>query len=273
MSLVTTRRGGGAAIITYANPPLGTMTAAGSLEMFAATEAAIDDPSVRCLIFTGGLPDIFIRHYDVGELTALGDALSKAPPTPPAPPRAPAAEGGRPVPGFLGLTDLVAACGKPVIAAINGLCMGGGFELTLACDLRVAARNVASIGLPETRVGIFPGGGGTQRLPRVIGEAKALEMILRGLVVNAEQALTLGLVHEVADDPLARALEIAAEFAARPPEGLAHAKRLTRAALDRPLSEGLADERRSFVEVVRLPSAMTAMRSSLSSGPIERQGV
>jgi enoyl-CoA hydratase/carnithine racemase len=237
--------------------------------MFAATEAAIADPAARCIIFTGGLPDIFIRHYDVGELVVLGDALADAASRPPAPP--PPSD-GRPAAGFLGLTDLVAGCGKPVIAAINGLCMGGGFELTLACDLRIAGKTVPSIGLPETRVGIFPGGGGTQRLPRVIGEAKALEMILRGVVVNAEQALELGLVHEIADNPLARALEIAAEFAARPPEGLAHAKRLTRAALDRPLSEGLADERRSFVEVVRLPSALSAMRASLSNGPIERQG-
>jgi enoyl-CoA hydratase len=150
--------------------------------------------------------------------------------------------------------------------------MGGGFELTLACDLRIAAPSVPSIGLPETRIGIFPGGGGTQRLPRVIGEAKALEMILRGLVLNAQEALEWGIIHEIADDPVARALEIAAEFAARPPEGLAHAKRLTRAALDRPLSEGLADERRSFVEVVRLPSAIGAMKASLATGPIEQQG-
>jgi len=267
MGLVTTEHRGGAAVITYANPPLGTMTAAGSVEMFDATRAAIDDPAVRCIIFTGGLTDIFIRHYDVGELIVLGDTLSKAPPRPAPPP-----SDERPAAGFLGLTDLVAACGKPVVAAINGLCMGGGFELTLACDLRIAGRSVPSIGLPETRIGIFPGGGGTQRLPRVIGEAKALEMILRGLVLNAEQALEWGLVHEIADDPLARALEIAAEFAARPPEGLALAKRLTRAALDRPLSEGLADERRSFLEVVRLPSAIGAMRAALASGPIEQQG-
>lgn len=272
MGLVTTDRRGGAVVITYANPPLGTMTAAGSLEMFAATQGAIADPAVRCIIYTGGLPDIFVRHYDVGELTVLGDTLAqaaanKAPPRPTPPP-----PDGQPTPGFLGLTDLVAGCDKPVIAAINGLCMGGGFELTLACDLRIAGSSVTSIGLPETRVGIFPGGGGTQRLPRVIGEAKALEMILRGLVLSAAQALEWGIVHEVVDDPLARALEIAAEFAARPVGGLAHAKRLTRAALDRPLSEGLADERRSFVEVVRTPSAIAAMRASLTGAPIERQG-
>ncbi len=103
--------------------------------------------------------------------------------------------------------------------------MGGGFELSLACDLRIAGRDVAAIGLPETRIGIFPGGGGTQRLPRIIGEAKALEMILRGLTVTGPGAYELGIVHEVVDDPFARALELAAELASRGAEGLAFAKR------------------------------------------------
>jgi enoyl-CoA hydratase/carnithine racemase len=263
MALVETRREGQTAVIVYANPPLGTMTAVGAQEMFEAVSRAVDDESVRCIVLTGGLPDIFVRHYDVGELTVLGERLASAPPAPPPPPQP-----GRPAGGFLGLTDLVASAPKPVIAAINGLCMGGGFELTLACDIRIAGRSVTAIGLPETRVGIFPGGGGTQRLPRVIGEAKALELILRGRVLAAEAALELGLVHELVDDPLARALEIASEFAARPPEGVAYAKRLTRAALDRPLSEGLADERASFGAVVRLPSAVAAMKESLASAPL-----
>jgi enoyl-CoA hydratase len=263
MALVETRHEQQTAVIAYANPPLGTMTAAGTQEMFAAVAAAVDDTGVRCIILTGGMPDVFVRHYDVGELTVLGERLAGASPA-----QQPQPQAGRPAGGFLGLTDLVASAPKPVIAAINGLCMGGGFELTLACDIRIAGRNVTAIGLPETRVGIFPGGGGTQRLPRVIGEARALELILRGRVLAAEAALELGLVHELADDPVARALEVAAEFAARPPEGLAYAKRLTRAALDRPLSEGLADERASFVEVVRLPSAVAAMKASLASAPL-----
>ena len=262
MGLVISERRGPAAVITYANPPLGTMTAAGAEEMFQAVQAAAQDAEVRCIVLTGGVPGIFVRHYDVGELTVLGERLAQAP----AAPQPPAQQ--RPAGGFLGLTDLVAAAPKPVIAAINGLCMGGGFELSLACDIRIAGRDVTAIGLPETRVGIFPGGGGTQRLPRVIGEARALEMILRGRVVTGPAAHEIGLVHEVADDPLARALEIAEEFAARPAEGLAYAKRLTRAALDRPLSEGLADERRSFSEVVRLPSAIEAMKVSLAGAPL-----
>ena len=262
MTLVTETRHGGVALITYANPPLGTMTAAGSAETLAAMRRAADDPAVRAIVITGGLPGIFIRHYDVGELSSSSDALAGQP----APPASPAGgEGG----AFGQLIDLIAAAPKPVIAAINGLCMGGGFELSLACDIRIAGEDVTAIGLPETRVGIFPGGGGTQRLPRVIGEARALEMILRGRTVTGAEAAEIGMVHEAVDDALARALEIAAEFEARGAEGVAFAKRLTRAALDRPLSEGLADERASFLAVMRTASAREALRAARQ--PVEIQ--
>jgi enoyl-CoA hydratase/carnithine racemase len=200
------------------------------------------------------MPDIFVRHYDVGELSEASDAAAGQ-----APPPNPAERRSSP---FAEFVDLIAAMDKPVIAAINGLCMGGGFELSLACDIRIAGRDVPSIGLPEVRVGIFPGGGGTQRLPRMIGEAKALEFILRGTVVAADEALELGLIHHLSDDPLALALTLAAEFENRPPEGVAYAKRLTRAALDRPLAEGLADERRAFGEVLRTEGARQALRAA-----------
>lgn len=264
MALVSVERKGATALITYANPPMGTMTAQGSAEMLAATQAAVADAEVRVIVITGGLAGIFVRHYDVGELSHLSEVVAgAAAPAPPSP------NPPRPGGDFGALVDLFAASPKPVIAAINGLCMGGGFEMTLACDLRIAGRDVTSIGLPETRVGIFPGGGGTQRLPRVIGEARALEMILMGRVVDGPTAGEIGLVHEVVDDPVARALEIAAELSTRAPEGLAYAKRLTRAALDRPLSEGLADERRSFGEILRVPSARAALAGARP--PVEIQ--
>ena len=160
MDLVTVERRGGAAIMTYANPPFGTMTAAGAQEMLEAFRPLATDRAVRAVVVTGGLPDIFIRHYDVGELSAASDASQDRPLPPPAEP------GARPQRGFLALVDEIFEAPKPVVAAINGLCMGGGFELSLACDLRIASPRVAAIGLPETRIGIFPGGGGTQRLPR-----------------------------------------------------------------------------------------------------------
>lgn len=267
MSLVTTERRGGVALVTYANPPVGTMTAAGSNEMLEAIAALAEDAAVRVIVITGGLPGIFIRHYDVGELSAASDAIANAPSTPPAP--TPTAQPPRAGGGFGALVDTIYAAPKPVIAAINGLCMGGGFELSLACDLRIAGQDVPSIGLPETRVGIFPGGGGTERLPRVIGEAKAVEFILLGKVVDGPAAAAMGLVHECVDDPLARALEIAAELETRGAEGLAAAKRLTRAALDRPLAEALADSRRTFGQVMRSASAREGLRSARPPARIE----
>jgi enoyl-CoA hydratase len=191
------------------------------------------------------------------------DALQVTAPPAPSPP-AP-----RP-PGFHALTDMIAAIDKPVIAAINGFCMGGGFELSLACDLRIIADTVTAIGLPETRLGIFPGGGGTQRLPRIVGEAKALEMILRGLAVAAPRAYEMGIVHEIVVDPLARALEIGAELSKRGAEGLAFAKRLTRTALDRPLADGLADERKSFGAVMRTASAREGLRAGRAPAEIQK---
>jgi len=258
MALVSVQRRGATAVMTYANPPFGTMTAAGSQEMLDQIRPLVADEAVRAIVITGGLPGIFIRHYDVDELSVMGDRLAEAPPPPP-PAGAPAP---KPDSGYLALVDAIYDAPKPVVAAINGLCMGGGFELTLACDLRIASPKVEAIGLPETRIGIFPGGGGTQRLPRVVGEAKALEIILRGLTFTGEEAHRIGMVHELADDPLARALEIAEAWAGYGAEGIAYAKRLTRAALDRPLDVGLADERASFLAVMQTASA----RQGLASG-------
>ncbi len=263
MGLVKVERRGGIAVMTYANPPFGTITAPGAQEMLEAFRPLAADPAVRAVIITGGLPGIFIRHYDVDELGVMGDRLKDT--------ALPPASDAPPAEGYLALTDAIFAAPKPVVAAINGLCMGGGFELTLACDLRIASPDVAAMGLPETRIGIFPGGGGTQRLPRVVGEAKALEIILRGLTFTGEEALAIGLVHELAADPLARALQIAAEWEGRGADGIAYAKRLTRAALDRPIAAGLADERRAFLEVMQTASA----REGLAQGrqPVEIQSV
>ena len=263
MGLVTIEQKGAVRLVTYANPPFGTMTAQGSVEMLAALRDAAEDPAVRAIVITGGVPGIFVRHYDVGELSVMSDGLAGAPPA------SAGGGGGKPGGTFGELVDVIAAAPKPVIAAINGLCMGGGFEITLACDIRIAGADVTAIGLPETRVGIFPGGGGTQRLPRIIGEARALEMILRGRTVTGPEAGEIGMVHEVVADPLGRALEIAAEFEAKGADGVAYAKRLTRAALDRPLAEGLRDERLSFVEVMKTPSAREGLRAGRPPAAIQ----
>ncbi|MGA1342769.1 MAG: enoyl-CoA hydratase/isomerase family protein [Hyphomonas sp.] len=255
MANVQAETHGAARLIRYVNPPRHYMNAEGAGLMRAAVEAAIADPAIRVLVLTG-THDVFVRHYDVAEIVAVGEAVRAGQLKPEDFERG----------GFADMIRAVFDSPKPVIAAINGICMGGGFELALACDLRIAQTEVPLIGLPETRIGIFPGGGGTQRLPRMIGEAKALEFILRGQTVNAESALALGLVNAVAADAVAEALAIAAELSARGAEGLAHAKRLVRGALTWGLTEGSREEQHGFHAVLKAGSAMAAMRDFLATG-------
>lgn len=255
MAAVTTETKDAARIIRYANPPRDYLTAEGCGALLEAVNTAVEDADIRVIIIAGG-GEAFIRHYDVAEIIAAGEGVKAGALGPED------FEKG----AFADLMSAISGAAKPVIAAINGVCMGGGFELSLACDLRIAGRDVELIGLPETRIDIFPGGGGTQRLPRLIGEARALEFILRGQTVDAETAGQMGLVHHVADDAVALAVEIAAELAARGPEALAIAKRLVRGALGAPLEEGLRAEQHGFHEALKSDRAMAGMQRFLDEG-------
>lgn len=130
---------------------------------------------------------------------------------------------------------------KPVIAAVHGYCMGGGMELALACDIRFASPDLV-MSLPETGLGLIPGGGGTQRLPRIVGLAKALDMMLTGARVKVEEALSIGLVTRVAasaETHLEEVSELAAAIASRPPVATRYVRRAARAALELELEQGL----------------------------------
>jgi enoyl-CoA hydratase/carnithine racemase len=131
----------------------------------------------------------------------------------------------------------------PTIAAIEGNALGGGLELALCCDLRIASAR-ARLGLPEVRLAVTPGGGGTQRLPRIVGPARARELILTGRVLEAEEALRIGLVHEVvpAGEARRRADEVAGEIASRAPLAVREAKALIDVAWDLPIDAGIAAE-------------------------------
>ncbi|MBI3068885.1 MAG: enoyl-CoA hydratase/isomerase family protein [Betaproteobacteria bacterium] len=130
----------------------------------------------------------------------------------------------------------------PSVAVINGYAFGGGLELALACTLRIATRN-AKMGLPEIKLGLIPGYGGTQRLPRVVGEARALEMIMTGRTVDAEEALRIGLVSRLVDgDPVAQGVAFAREFSGFSLPVLGFAREAVKRALDTPLNEGLKIE-------------------------------
>src|SRR5437588_251075 len=140
-------------------------------------------------------------------------------------------------------TDLIGRLTKPVIAAVQGFALGGGFELVLACDLVVAAEN-ARFGLPEPKLGLAPGGGGTQRLPRLVGRTRALEILLTGRFLTAEEAYNWGIVNRVVakEDLLSAAAEMASTMAAVAPQALAVIKRVVRDGLDSPLSAALTLE-------------------------------
>jgi len=240
--LVGMDRRDGLAVVTFNNPPRGYLNQAQVTELAAHLDAIEKDDVTRAVIFTGGVPGVFIRHYDVGEIQGATDAVQKS-----GLDAAGLMEAGKRGNPISHLFDQVDQLRKPTIAAINGYCQGGGFELALCCDIRIAEEGDYRIGLPETNIGIFPGAGGTQRLPRVIGEAKALELILRGKTLNPEEAVEAGMVHHLAaGTALELALEIAEDFKSKPARALADAKALVKSATITPLGEGCAKERGKF---------------------------
>lgn len=169
---------------------------------------------------------------------------------------------------FRAALDAVAAMPRVTIAAVNGYALGGGCELALACDFRVAA-DTSRFGQPEILLGIIPGGGGTQRLPRLVGPARAKDLIMSGRQVDAEEALRIGLADRVvpATDVLATALEWAAGFARGP--GVAHAlaKRAVDEGADGPLPAGLDLEHELFCRVFSTRDARAGVQSFVTQGP------
>jgi enoyl-CoA hydratase len=216
---------GAVCILTISNPPRGYLNAAVSAELVEKFAGAVQDEKVRAIVFTGGVPGVFIRHYDVGEILAMGHAVrSIGEASSPPPPRSETP--------IYDLVDRMMACPKPIIAAINGTCMGGGCEFALGCDIRIASRGNYTIGLPEARLGIIPGLGGMQMLARVVGLARAREMVLRGRVVGPEEAHRIGLVDEIADDVVSAAIAIAKDLATLSPVALASIKQMARRVLE-----------------------------------------
>jgi enoyl-CoA hydratase/carnithine racemase len=166
-----------------------------------------------------------------------------------------------------GLYDRIEASPLVAIAAINGLCYGGGLELAMACDLRVAGES-ARMGLPEVRVGIIPGGGGTQRLPAIVGTGRAMEMILSGRLYDAREALAFGLVNWIAaDDSVLEATLGHARSALRnPPHALAAAKRAVYGARPSRDDEGYAREREEFGRCFAAPFFRKEIARQLDEG-------
>ena len=223
-------------------------------EMGDALTEALDgfagDANVRVLVVTGGAPGYFIRHFSVAALIRLAESLRAS---------------GREWPENGFFDKAMALCesmSKPVIAAISGTCLAGGFEFALSCDLRIAEDGDYLIGLPEVNLGLLSGAGGTQRLPRTIGTPAALMHILMGIPLTPREAERKGLVHEtVSGKALDRAMEIAQRLSSHTPESVAYIKRLVRNATETPLAQGLALERNLFLKLCITEPALVRMRS------------
>lgn len=262
LKYLTTRREGPLLITTMTNPPRNLLNAPMVEELHTVIDGIAGDPAVRALVLTGGADGIFITHYDVGELSNISDYVRTQ-----AQPQSEAAPPQRELHGLNRLTLKLAALPQPVIAAVNGTAMGGGCELALSCDFRIMARR-GVIGLPEVRVGILPGAGGTQRMTRLIGAARALELMLLGQAVDADTAARLGLVHRAVDEGalMSETLAFANELASRPPQAVALIKQCVQMALQPlPIEERLAFESARFMELMRSDDASRLMKAYLQS--------
>lgn len=271
------QRNGDVVTCVISNPPTQTLTGRGVVELLALLSEIESDPSTRVLVLTGGGQGVFITHYEVGELADSAEQNiangAGSSPSPSAPEATPAAR----LHAFHQLCLQLEGLRAITVAAINGSAAGGGCELSLACDFRLLADGPHLYGLPETSVGIIPGGGGTQRLARLLGNARALDLTLHAQLLSPAEALQLGLVHRVlpCDSFAAEVAAFAADLAGRAPIAMAAAKRAIHQGSQLPLVEGLAVEQECFDRTLRSRDAAGAMRAYLSGqdvGGYEWQG-
>ncbi|MCY4130412.1 MAG: enoyl-CoA hydratase/isomerase family protein [Gammaproteobacteria bacterium] len=269
-SYVDVTQDGYVATITLSNPPRHTINAAGAEALLVALESLDAQSDVRIVVLTGGSEDIFVRHYEVDELATSAERQIRE--SRPSRLRSPENRERKRPRGLRGAMDLLESMDAITIAAINGTAMGGGLELALACDFRLSRSGDFRLGLPETGVGILPGGGGTQRFARLLGVAKALDLILHGTVFTPETAHELGIASRVLSTDLTSYRNEVAEFAdtlaKRAPRALANAKRAIREGVDLPLQKGLQREAELFGELMRTEDAAKALRAAFEGRPI-----
>ena len=231
-------------------PPMNALSAAVQADLAAAAAQVASDQTVRAVVLYGG-QKLFAAGADIKEMSGTSYAQMT-----------------RDSARLQDTLTAVAKIGKPVIAAVTGYALGGGLELALCADFRVLGES-AKVGQPEILLGLIPGAGGTQRLPRLIGPAKAKDLIFSGRFVAAAEALAIGLADKVVPDdevyPAAR--ELAAAYAGGPAIALAAAKRAIDLGLETDLGTGLELERLSFAGLFATEDADAGMRSFLENGP------
>jgi enoyl-CoA hydratase/carnithine racemase len=238
------------ATIRLERPPMNALNAQVQSEIAAAAAAVSGDSHVRAVVVYGG-DKVFAAGADIKEMTEASYTAI-------------AADSRRLQDSF----TAVARIGKPVVAAITGYALGGGLELALCADFRVAGES-AKLGQPEILLGLIPGAGGTQRLPRLIGPARAKDIVFTGRFVGAAEALSIGLVDKVVPDSQVyeAAVGLVARYAKGPAVALRSAKQAIDEGMDADLDTGLEIERLQFAGLFATEDARTGMRSFVENGP------
>jgi enoyl-CoA hydratase len=240
----------GVALVTIDRPAvLNAIDHATITELVRVLEELDADPDCRAIVITGAGERAFAAGADIAEMAEqTGDSMRAADP--------------------FATWDRIGAIVTPLIAAVRGFALGGGCELALACDLLVAADS-ATFGQPEIRLGIIPGAGGTQRLARAVGKARAMELILTGRRLPAPEAYQMGLVSRLvpAEETVPAALVLGAEIAALSPVAVAAATRAIDLAGELPLADGLAAERAAFYDLFDTDDQEEGMHAFLEKRP------
>ena len=231
---VKTELDGSVAVVTIENPPMNQLSAPLLDELEAEIDRLDEDDGVRAIVLQGAGERAFVAGADIKEFPSLRQAAAEAHETGSAR-------------GIQKLGHRMDAARKPFIAAIHGFCLGGGLELAMCCDIRIVSED-AQLGQPEIKLGLIPGGGGTQRLPRLVGIGRAMLLNLTGDFIDAKTAYDWGLVERVVPREELRdaALAIARTIAARSPVSVGILRELTRTTRDLPLEEGLRREADGF---------------------------
>ena len=251
MDFVRYETDGPVATITVDHPPANALSNQVLAEIESSLNQAEANPDVRAVIFTGAGEKFFIAGADITEfLTIPKEHYAER-----------TAKGQK-------VTLQMETMAKPVIMAVNGYCLGGGCEMAMAGDVRLAADN-AVFGQPEIKLGIIPGFGGTQRLVRLLGKSRAMELLFTGDNIDAATALELGLVSRVvpAAELMIVAQELAKKFAAQAPLAIAAIKRAVHNGLDRPMEEALEAERREFAAIRFTHDAIEGITAFLEKRP------
>jgi enoyl-CoA hydratase/carnithine racemase len=244
----------GVAVVTIDNPPVNLFDLSLYPAMVRVSDELASDDGVRAVVLASASPDFFIAHFDVSLILSLPRDMG--------------------TPGTL--TDFDRMCEnfrtmpKPTIAAIDGRVGGGGSELTLACDMRFASPR-AVFNQPEVALGILPGGGGTVRLPRLIGRNRAMEVVLGSEDIDAATAESWGWVNRVVADPLAHSVALARRIASFPPNAVREAKASV-LRNDTGVEDALLAESGGFNRLLGDPRARTAMENFLARGGQTKEG-